>query len=163
MLGRAAVQGLRCVKSNAREECREAGLTVAPNTEGYGTQLAPAIHSTARMSPTHLENKPLPVGVTLLLVLQRRAIREIEINGVGRVLQIRTWKLRLEPLVAEPQGLSVAVALLKRLSRSEHCLLETDVSGENIDRQIGRPAPPGMIARDANHTPVLVTMGSGKA
>ena len=65
------------------------------------------LRNTARTSRTrycHLGIKPLPVGATLLLVLLRRAIREIKIIRagslrLGRSRQIRTWILRLEPLV----------------------------------------------------------------
>ena len=48
-------------------------------------------------------------------------------------------------------------------SRLDHCILKTDVGGENIDHQIGRTAPPGMISRDTDHTPVLVTADGGQS
>ena len=100
------------------------------------------------MGPTHLQIEPLPKRAALLLILQKGAIRQIQIDRIGplrlsRGLQIWARELRLKPLVREPQGLAIAAALAEWLSRTKHRLLESAVSGENVYHKVGRFSPPG--------------------
>ena len=120
------------------------------------------------MGPIHLQIEPLPKRVALLLILQKGAICQIQIDRIGplrlsRVLQIWARELRLEPLVREPQGLAIAAALAEWLSRTEHRLLESAVSGDNVYHQVGRSSPPGMISWNADRTLALVAAGGGQS
>ena len=168
MLIRITIQNLGGILANSQEKLCKAGLTIPPNPERRRAQLAETVYGTTRKCSTHPQVEPLPIRTTLMLVLLRWAVCQIQIDGVGPlrlggILQHRTGILGLEPLVTKPQGLSFAAALHKRLSHLDHSFLKVGAGGEDLDRQIGWLARPGMIARDANHTTVLFMAGNGQS